>query len=134
MLYTVNRHSGIPAYRQIIEQIRLGIAGGLLEVGAEVPSTRALSAQIGTNPMTVSKAYGILEREGVLLRRPGLPLVVAAGAGGDGDKESREKCELELKRALEPAAKVAVQLGVSVTRAKQLMSEAMNAASKDAQE
>ncbi|MFT5292286.1 MAG: GntR family transcriptional regulator [Planctomycetota bacterium] len=132
MLFTVNRHNGIPAYRQIIEQIRLGIAGGLLQVGAEVPSTRALSAQIGTNPMTVSKAYGILEREGVLHRRPGLPLVVAAGAGGDGSKETREMREQEFNRALQPAAKIAVQLGVSITRAKQLLSEAMNTASKDA--
>ena len=126
MLFTINRHNGIPAYRQLIEQIRRGIGGGLLAAGDELPSTRALSAELGTNPMTVSKAYGLLEREGLLLRRPGLPLVVAAFTGSDATAAGRRaRREEELLRALAPAAAMARQLGISPTRAKELLGEAI---------
>ena len=75
MILVVDPHSGIPVYRQIVEQIRFQVAGGLLEPGQEIPSTRALSARLGVNPMTVSKAFGLLEQDGVLERRPGRPHV-----------------------------------------------------------
>ena len=73
----VQTQSGVPVYRQIIEQIRFQIAGGVLGPGDELPSTRALSGHLGVNPMTVSKAYASLEQDGVLTRRPGRPLVVS---------------------------------------------------------
>ena len=76
MILVVDPHSGIPVYRQLVEQIRFSVASGLLEPGEEIPSTRALSAKLGVNPMTVSKAFGLLEEEGVLVRRPGRPHVV----------------------------------------------------------
>ena len=76
MILVVDPHSGIPVYRQIVEQIRFQVAGGLLDPGQEIPSTRALSAKLGVNPMTVSKAFGLLEQDGVLERRPGRPHVV----------------------------------------------------------
>ena len=78
MLITIDVHSGVPAYRQLVDQIRLHVATGRLQPGAEIPSTRALSAELGLNPMTISRAYALLEDEGVLERRPGLSLVVRA--------------------------------------------------------
>jgi len=59
-----------------MEQIRFHVASGLLSPGDEIPSTRSLSARLGVNPMTISKAFALLEEEGVLERRPGLPHVV----------------------------------------------------------
>ena len=50
----------------------------MLAAGEEIPSTRALSLKLGVNPMTVSKAYGLLEEERLIEHRPGLPLVVRA--------------------------------------------------------
>ena len=76
MLFNVNPQSDVPVYRQLMEQVRFSIAGGQLEPGDELPSTRALSAELGVNPMTISKAYSYLERDGVLERRPGRPLAV----------------------------------------------------------
>ena len=78
MILSVDPHSGIPVYRQLVDQIRFSVASGQLAAGDEIPSTRALSARLGVNPMTVSKAFGLLEQEGVLERRPGLPHVVRA--------------------------------------------------------
>ncbi|HSA54976.1 MAG TPA: GntR family transcriptional regulator [Gemmatimonadaceae bacterium] len=108
MLITVDLHSGIPVYRQIIEQVRFHVASGLLAPGDELPSTRALSAELAVNPMTVSKAYGLLEKEGVVERRPGLPLVVRARRRRAVQRERVE----QLRMALAPAVTAARQLGI----------------------
>ena len=73
--------------------------------GTELPSTRKLAAEHQVNPMTVSKAFAELEREGVLERRPGRPHVVAQLGAPDPIAE--------LDAALEPLVQVALQLGLS---------------------
>lgn len=107
LLLLLDRHAGTPVYRQIVDQVRYLVASGGLTAGAELPSTRGLAAEHGLNPMTVSKAYSELEREGVLERRPGRPLVVAErpDEGVAADRET------ELARALETAVTAARQLG-----------------------
>jgi len=83
MLIVVDPHSGVPVYRQLMDQIKFHIASGVLAPGEELPSTRSLSAELGVNPMTISKAYSFLEREDVIERRPGRPLVVKAVESAD---------------------------------------------------
>jgi GntR family transcriptional regulator len=78
MLIVVDPQSDVPVYRQLMEQVKFLIASGQLQAGDELPSTRTLSAELGVNPMTISKAYSYLERDSVLERRPGRPLVVKA--------------------------------------------------------
>lgn len=116
MLITLERNSGLPVFRQICDQIRFQVAAGVLRAGAEIPSTRDLGERLGINPMTVSKAYALLEQEGVLERRPGLSLMVRSAADGRaGGTHSQRKDELaqrELERLLRPAATAARQLGV----------------------
>jgi GntR family transcriptional regulator len=77
LLIVVDENSGVPVYRQIIDQARFQVTAGLVAAGTELPSTRALTQELGVNPMTVSKAYGLREGEGLVVRRPGVPLVVA---------------------------------------------------------
>jgi GntR family transcriptional regulator len=108
MLLAIDRHNGVPAYRQILDQIRFQVASGVLAAGDELPSTRNLSADLGVNPMTVSKAYGLLEREGIAERRPGLSLVVRAVPA----ERARDGKVEELRRSLAPVVTVARQLGV----------------------
>jgi GntR family transcriptional regulator len=109
MILRVDPHSGLPVYRQLMNQIRFQIAGGMLRPGDELPSTRTLSARLGVNPMTVSKAFSLLEGEGLLERRPGLPLVVRER---EDDEVKASKLE-RLRERLRPAATAAAQLGVS---------------------
>jgi GntR family transcriptional regulator len=71
-------HSGLPIYRQLLEQIRRMVASGRLAPGAELPSIRDLAIRHAINPMTVSKVYSLLESEGVLERNRGKPMTVAA--------------------------------------------------------
>ncbi|HTV48508.1 MAG TPA: GntR family transcriptional regulator [Phycisphaerae bacterium] len=63
---TVSTSSGAPLYRQIIDQVRARVAGGHLAAGEFLPSVRQLAEHLQINPMTVSKAYSLLEREGVI--------------------------------------------------------------------
>lgn len=109
----LDRHSGVPVYRQIVDQVRFQVTVGSLTVGAELPSTRVFAAEHGVNPMTVSRAYGELERLGVIDRRPGKPNVVAARTA-----DAREASEAdELRRALQPAAAAIRQLGADPQQA-----------------
>lgn len=108
MLIVVDANSGVPVYRQIIDQVRFQILSGVLQPGDELPSTRALSQELGLNPMTVSKSYGILEEEGVLDHRPGLPLVVSARSCDAVDRERLN----QLGALLEPAITATRQLGI----------------------
>lgn len=116
MILVVDPHSGIPVYRQIVEQIRFSVASGLLEPGEEIPSTRALSAKLGVNPMTVSKAFGLLEEDGVLERRPGRPHIVRRRKG-----KSVQATRLEqLEQALRPVATKTRQLDLEPDAAVQI--------------
>jgi GntR family transcriptional regulator len=127
VLILIDPHSGVPVYRQMIDQIRFQIASGLLEPGAELPSTRALSQQLGVNPMTVSKAYSLLEKEGIVERRPGLPLVVGRLPVEDIERERID----QLQTLLEPAVTAARQLGIRPAQALTLFRRLLGATSRE---
>ncbi len=78
-MFTLNPASGVPIYRQLVEQVRRLVAGGQLPPGAELPSVRELALAHAVNPMTISKAYSQLESEGLLQRNRGRPMTVTAG-------------------------------------------------------
>ena len=108
MLIVVDPQSGVPVYRQLMDQVKFHIASGLLEPGDELPSTRALSQQLGVNPMTISKAYSFLEKEQVVERRPGRPLVVRKL---DRDEIADRKID-QLRDSLSPTVTMVKQLGI----------------------
>jgi len=108
MLIVVDPHSGVPVYRQLMDQIRFHIASGLLKPGDELPSTRALSTELGVNPMTVSKAYSFLEREAVVERRAGRPLVVRTF----GSEQVQQKRLEQLRESLAGSVTIVRQLGI----------------------
>jgi len=77
-MFILNPNAGEPIYRQLVEQIRRLIAGGQLQPGTEMPSVRELANSNAINPMTISKAYSLLEAEGLLERQRGKPMTVAS--------------------------------------------------------
>lgn len=77
-LLTIQPNLIEPIYRQIVEQLRRLIAGGQLVPGETLPSVRDVAGFHAINPMTVSRAYGIAESEGLLERQRGKGMVVAA--------------------------------------------------------
>src|SRR5919201_1310932 len=76
--FALDSNSGVPIYRQIQDQIRYGIASGLLDAGEQLPTVRALAVELSVNPNTVIKAYSELEREGILTTEQGTGTFVAA--------------------------------------------------------
>jgi GntR family transcriptional regulator len=76
--FKLNPKSGVPIYRQIQDQIRYGIASGLLHPGEQLPTMRALAVELSVNPNTIIKAYSELEREGILATEQGSGTFVSA--------------------------------------------------------
>jgi GntR family transcriptional regulator len=64
--FRIDPKSGVPFYRQIIEQVKYAIARGVLEPGERLPTVRQLAVDLSINPNTVIRAYRELEIEGVL--------------------------------------------------------------------
>jgi GntR family transcriptional regulator len=71
MAIQVNRESGIPAYLQIVDQIKLLIATGKLQPGDPLPTIRQLAVDLGVNRNTVARAYKELNRERVISTQQG---------------------------------------------------------------
>jgi len=63
---SIDPKSGVPFYRQIIEQVKFAIASGALSAGDRLPTVRQLAVDLSVNPNTVIRAYRELEIEGVL--------------------------------------------------------------------
>ena len=77
--FQINPHSGVPVYRQLIDQIRYYIASGALKAEDQLPSIRELAQSLAVNPTTVVRVYGELERDGVIEMRHGKGAFVAVG-------------------------------------------------------
>jgi len=106
-----------PIYRQLIEQVKRRVAAGQLKAGDAIPSVRELAQALAVHPMTISKAYSMLEMEGVLERRRGLSMVVAAQHRKA--QPTADRVEL-LRPTLEKAAAEARQLELSKAQVLQL--------------
>ena len=119
MLITIDTHSGVPIYRQVQDQIRAQILTKALSPDTRIPSVRDLAAQIKVNPMTVSKAYSLLESEGLLDRRRGVGLFVRPLAQ---HKRALDAASL-LEGLLKDAAASAVQLGIDKNEAARMFDE-----------
>ena len=130
MLIVVDPHSGVPVYRQLMDQIKFHISSGVLKPGDELPSTRALSGELGVNPMTISKAYSFLEREDVIERRPGRPLVVKAVEQDDMQDRRVE----QLRQSLTGSVTVTRQLDVSPEEAVKLFEQMLGEAGSGSDE
>ncbi|MBN1952932.1 MAG: GntR family transcriptional regulator [Bacteroidales bacterium] len=69
--FILDPKAGTPFYRQIIDQIKFGIASGKLQVGDQLPTVRALAVELKVNLNTVAKAYKELEIRNVLETQQG---------------------------------------------------------------
>jgi len=77
--FYLNPHSGVPMYLQLKEQIKTAVAGGALRPGDRLPPVRELAVALTVNPNTVARAYGELEREGILSAEQGRGTFVSGG-------------------------------------------------------
>ncbi len=108
MDFDISPNAPTPIYRQIVEQVRRMVASGQLKAGNTLPSVRAVALHHAINPMTVSKAYSLLETEQLVVRLRGVGMAIAdaGGASPQSDKLGM------LRPALDAAARTARQLGL----------------------
>jgi GntR family transcriptional regulator len=64
--FRLDPHSGVPVYRQVIDQVTAGMAAGALKPGDQLPTVRQLAVDLAINPNTVVRAYRELEIRGLL--------------------------------------------------------------------
>lgn len=122
MIFDIAPTAPTPIYRQIVEQVRRMIASGQLKPGDDLPSVRAVAMHHAINPMTVSKAYSMLETEGLLERLRGVGMAVADGSA----KSTKHDKAAMLRPALETAARTVLQLGFTDAEAQALFQACLN--------
>ncbi len=76
--FRLDNGSGVPVYRQLIDQVQAGIATGTLSPGYQIPTVRQVAVDLAINPNTVMRAYRELEIRGVLDTQQGTGTFIAA--------------------------------------------------------
>ncbi len=120
MLIRLERASGMPITRQILDQIRTQCATGALSAGDQLPSVRELALSLAVNQNTILRVYERLEAEGLIERRHGSGTFVADGGPRDPLKHERERLRLEAASL----ARHAHALGLSPEDAAALLKQA----------
>jgi GntR family transcriptional regulator len=104
--FRLDQHSGVPVYRQLIDQIQGGIASGTLAAGAQLPTVRQVAVDLAINPNTVLRAYRELEIRGVLDTQQGTGTFIA--------ERQPKRDNLERERKLDQlAGEVAARAGAA---------------------
>lgn len=75
--FSLDLASGVPVYRQIIDQVTSGIASGAVGAGYQLPTVRQLAVDLAVNPNTVVRAYRELEIRGILETQQGTGTFIA---------------------------------------------------------
>lgn len=91
--FNLDPKTGAPYYRQIIDQIRFGIAKGDLKTGEQLPTVRALAVELKVNLNTVAKAYKELEIQNVLETQQGTGTFISRDELQLTEKEKDKKLE-----------------------------------------
>lgn len=94
--FHLNSSSGVPAYLQLVEQVRQALRMGSLNVGDRLPTVKDVVAEVAVNPNTVMKAYWQLENEGIAEGRQGVGTFVVRRPSGPPPA-----VQLRLARALD---------------------------------
>ena len=80
MFFTIDPNGDVPIYEQIVRQVKLAVADGVLVGGQMVPSVRHLSRELAINPNTIARAYQQLQSDEVLESLRGRGMVVRRGS------------------------------------------------------
>jgi GntR family transcriptional regulator len=109
--FQLDAASGVPFYRQVIDQVLAGIATGALARGERLPTVRALAVDLAVNLNTVARAYKELEIRGILATQQGSGTFVASEAVSIDEVEKRRRLTQLLDEFLARAAAQGLTLG-----------------------
>ncbi|MBN2057079.1 GntR family transcriptional regulator [bacterium] len=111
--------SGVPFYRQIVDQITDFIRSGQLPSDTRLPSVRELAGELLVSLITIRRSYADLEQAGLIVRRQGLGTFVAK----EVEMASREKILAEARAVLAGAVNRVLGLGLSPHQIREMLRE-----------
>ena len=120
--FQTDPRSGLPVYRQLMDQIKYYVASGGLKPGDQLPSIRDMATRASVNPTTVVMGYTELQHEGLVEMTHGTGAFIAASSSRRADEE-RRKLIGQLAKQLVIEAK---QLGASQTLVEEVVREEWN--------
>jgi GntR family transcriptional regulator len=121
MLLTIDPHSSEPIFEQIAFAVKEAVARGDLGPGAQLPSVRELAQELSVNPNTVVRAYELLTRDGVVIRRQGAGCFITGRPSALSGKQRRRQMEDLVTRAVTEA----FHLGFSAEEVRAAVEEAL---------
>jgi GntR family transcriptional regulator len=93
--FRLDAHSGVPVYRQLIDQVQAAIATGALRVGDQLPTIRLVAVELSINPNTVTRAYREMEIRGLVDSQQGTGTFIAdRPIEGSRKEQSRQLAQL----------------------------------------
>ena len=95
--------SGVPFYRQIVDQMADMVRAGTLQPGSRLLSVRELALQLAVSLITIRRAYADLEAAGLIVRRQGQGTFVAEDVGKAAAKQARKDAQIALEQAIDRA-------------------------------
>ena len=123
--FRLDRKSGVPAYRQVVDQVRQALRLGILKPGDQLPTVRDVVKQIAINPNTVHRAYRDLEAQGLTEGRPGSGTFIRRSLSRVPDQQP------QLLRDLEKWMRAARAAGLGDEAIAALVAEATNSSKKE---
>ena len=104
--FGLDLHTGVPVYRQLIDQVRAGIASGTLSAGDQLPTVRQLAVDLAINPNTVMRAYRELELGGLLETHQGTGTFIS-------DRKPEKRSAERERQLAQMAAEFAARAGAA---------------------
>jgi GntR family transcriptional regulator len=111
MLVNIDLHSSEPIFEQIAFAVKEAVARGDLASGAQLPSVRELAHDLSVNPNTIVRAYELLTREGVVVRRQGAGCFVTGRPSALSGKHRRRQLTELVQRMVTEAFHLGFEAG-----------------------
>ena len=115
--------SGVPFYRQIVDQMADMVRAGTLQPGSRLASVRELALQLQVSLITVRRAYADLEAAGLIVRRQGQGTFVATDVGQAAARQARKDAQAALEKAIDRAR----QLGLDAKEIESIVTHHIHA-------
>jgi len=121
-IFTVDPHTGVPIYLQLIEQVKRSVALGVLSPGERLPTVKQLATDLTINPNTVARAYRDLERDGVIETSVGRGSFVSQN--GAGDRAAAALADVA-SSTVDAAVREAKSMGLKRRQVREIFSKAL---------
>ena len=127
MLIQVDYNSGEPVSRQVVAQVKWMVASGRLRAGDKLPSIRELSKQLKVNPTTITRIYGELSADKVIVLKQGHGAFVSSQSATGNRTEARKQVRELIRRMLAEG----IRLGLAPDDLQQLIDHEFEKLSKE---